>query len=39
MKNELILAKKIRDNDPTAAQKLKQLLQALGLEELSTRFS
>lgn len=39
MKNELILAKKIRDNDPTAAQKLKQLLQALSLEELSTRFS
>ncbi len=39
MKNELILAKKIRDNDPTATQKLKQLLQALSLEELSTRFS
>ncbi|TXI99983.1 MAG: SAM-dependent methyltransferase [Neisseriales bacterium] len=39
MKNELILAKKTRANNPTAAQKLAQLLGALDLTELTPRFS
>jgi hypothetical protein len=39
MKNELILAKKTRANNPIAAQKLKQLLGTLGLTELTSKFS
>jgi hypothetical protein len=39
MKNELILAKKTRSNNPVAAQKLKQLLDSLGLTELTSRFN
>lgn len=39
MKNELILAKKIRSDNPNAAQKLKQLLSTLGLTELTSRFN
>lgn len=39
MKNELILAKKVRNDNPVAAQKLRELLQVLSLEELSARFS
>lgn len=38
LKNELILARKINNHNETAAQKLKQLLHELNLEELSFRF-
>lgn len=38
MKNELIIAKKIEPKNSRAAEKLTQLLQEFGLEELSSRF-
>lgn len=38
MKNELIIAKKIEPKNSRAAQKLTQILEEFGLEELSNRF-
>lgn len=38
MKNELIIAKKIEPKNSRAAQKLTQILEEFGLEELSYRF-
>lgn len=38
MKNELIIAKKIEPKNSRAAQKLTQILEEFGLEELSDRF-
>jgi hypothetical protein len=38
MKNELIIAKKIENKRPRAADRLQKLLTEFGLEDLQTRF-